>query len=183
MLYEWLFTVLNTRADVNQNPSPATSAAIAAQQEAYQASLGLSGLTAATMLDAIKAEVVNSAEIYLKASPANTIPALGGNFVITGGGPGGGTPRTFVNDWIDVDNAIGFTSRTCSSTIVLGWARYCAQVRPVRRGRCRHRLERLLLGDEVDVPLHVDRAHAVGGVHRRSSSAPTPCARAATPRP
>ncbi len=57
------------------------------------------------MLDAIKAEVINSAETYLKASPTNTIPALGENFVITGGGPGGGTPRTFVNDWIDVDNA------------------------------------------------------------------------------
>jgi hypothetical protein len=105
VLYEWLFTVLNTRADVNQNPSPATSAAIAAQYPTYQASLGLRGLTAATMLDAIKAEVIRSAEIYLKAAPANTIPALGENFVITGGGPGGGTPRTFVNNWIDVDNA------------------------------------------------------------------------------
>ncbi len=105
VLYEWLFTVLNTRADVNQNPSPATSAAIAAQYPAYQASLGLRNLTAQNMLDAIKAEVIRSAEIYLRANPANTIPALGENFVITGGGPGGGTPRTFVNDWIDVDNA------------------------------------------------------------------------------
>ncbi|MDA0184506.1 hypothetical protein OJ997_29650 [Solirubrobacter phytolaccae] len=110
VLYEWLFTVLNTRADVGQNPSPATSAAIASQFAAYQASLGLrnddgSPLTVATMLDAIKGEVIRSAETYLKASAANTIPALGENFVITGGGPGGGTPRNFVNDWIDVDNA------------------------------------------------------------------------------
>ena len=41
VLYEWLFTVLNTRADNAQNPSPATSAALAAQFAAYQASLGL----------------------------------------------------------------------------------------------------------------------------------------------
>ena len=112
VLYEWLFTVLNTRADVGQNPSPATSAAIAAQFPAYQASLGLrnswwSRLTAQNMLDAIKSEVIRSAETYLKANPANTIPALGENFVLTGGGGPPGTPpttRTFVNNWIDVDN-------------------------------------------------------------------------------
>ena len=104
--------VLDTRADVGQNPSPATSAALAAQFPAYQASLGLrdtrwSRLTADTMLDAIRREVIRSAETYLRAAPANTIPALGEDFVITGGGPPGTPPttRTFVNDWIDVDNA------------------------------------------------------------------------------
>ncbi|MDA0172551.1 hypothetical protein OJ998_25845 [Solirubrobacter taibaiensis] len=105
VLYEWLFTVLNTRADNNQNPSPAASTELAAQYAAYQASLGLPNLTAANMIDTIKAEVIRSAEIYMKAGATNTIPALGENFVVTGGGPGGGTPRTFVNDWIDPDNA------------------------------------------------------------------------------
>ncbi len=59
------------------------------------------------MLDAIKAEVIRSAETYMQADPANTIPALGENFVLQGGGGPPGTPpttRTFVNDWIDVNN-------------------------------------------------------------------------------
>ncbi|MFC9279159.1 hypothetical protein [Streptomyces collinus] len=41
----------------------------------------------------------------LKADPAHTIPALGENFVVTSGGPGGSTTKTYVNDWLDVDNA------------------------------------------------------------------------------
>jgi acetyl esterase/lipase len=109
--YEWLFNVLGTRTDTNQNPTPATAAEIAARFGAYEASLGLrdghSRLTAATMLDTIRREVIRSAETYLRANPANTIPALGENFVIQGGGPPGTPPttRTYVNDWIDVDNA------------------------------------------------------------------------------
>ena len=93
-IYEWLFNVLNTRdATTTRTPSPATAAAIAAQFPAYEASLGLhnpdrSALTAANMLDTLQAEVIRSAETYMKADPANTIPALGENFVITGGGPG-----------------------------------------------------------------------------------------------
>ncbi|MFG2266431.1 hypothetical protein [Streptomyces sp. NPDC048720] len=57
------------------------------------------------MLAAVKGEVVRSAETYLKADPADTIPALGEAFVITSRGPGGPTTKTYVNDWIDVDNA------------------------------------------------------------------------------
>src|SRR3954451_1605177 len=109
--YEWLFNVLNTRTDLNQTPAPASAAEIAAQFPAYEASLGLrngdrSRLTAQNMLDTIKAEVVRSAETYMKADPANTIPPLGGTFVIQGGGPPGTPPSTksYVNDWIDVDN-------------------------------------------------------------------------------
>ena len=41
MIYEWLFNVLNTRAENNQNPSPASAAELAAQFPAYEASLGL----------------------------------------------------------------------------------------------------------------------------------------------
>ncbi|MFF7333387.1 subtype B tannase [Streptomyces sp. NPDC008150] len=108
--YEWLYNVLGTRDATGSNGQPADAAAIAAKFPAYEKSLGLrnpdgSPLTAATMLDTIKKEVVRSAEIYLNADAANTIPALGENFVITSGGPGGGTTKSYVNDWLDVDNA------------------------------------------------------------------------------
>ncbi|MGW1468591.1 subtype B tannase [Streptomyces sp. NPDC002308] len=111
--YEWLYNILDTRADTGQNPSPEDAAAIAAQFPAYEKSLGLrnpdgSKLTAANMIDTIRKEVVRSAETYLKADPANTIPALGATFDLqSGGGFPGGTPTTksYVNDWIDVDTA------------------------------------------------------------------------------
>lgn len=112
--YEWLFNVLNTRNDLGQNGAPADAAGIAAQFPAYEKSLGLrnpdgSRLTAATMIATIKREVIRSAETYLRADPANTIPPLGGTFVITGGGPPGTPPSTksYVNNWIDVDAATG----------------------------------------------------------------------------
>jgi acetyl esterase/lipase len=109
--YEWLYNVLATRDTTGSNPSPEASAAIAAEFAAYEKSLGLrnpdgSRLTAATMLDTIEKEVVRSAETYLKADPAHTIPPLGGTFEITSGAPGGPpTTKTYVNDWIDVDTA------------------------------------------------------------------------------
>ncbi|BBB01998.1 hypothetical protein RVR_9673 [Actinacidiphila reveromycinica] len=108
--YEWLYTVLGTRDATGQNPQPADAATIAAKFAAYENGLGLrnpdgSPLTAATMLDTIKKEVVRSAETYLRADPARTIPALGEDFVITSPGPGGGTTTSYVNDWLDVDNA------------------------------------------------------------------------------
>ncbi|MEV0170340.1 subtype B tannase [Streptomyces sp. NPDC050803] len=108
--YEWLYNVLATRDTVGSNPSPEDAAAIAAQFAAYEKSLGLrnpdrSRLTAATMLDTIKDEVIRSAETYLKADPAHTIPPLGGTFEITSGRPP--TTKTYVNDWIDVDTATG----------------------------------------------------------------------------
>lgn len=109
--YEWLYNILGTRDTTGENPSPADAAAIAAQFPAYEKSLGLrnpagSRLTAANMLDTIRKEVVRSAETYLKADPANTIPPLGGTFEIQSGGPGGPpTTKSYVNDWIDADNA------------------------------------------------------------------------------
>ncbi|GAA1356077.1 subtype B tannase [Streptomyces beijiangensis] len=109
--YEWLYNILNTRADTGQNPSPEDAAAIAAQFPAYEKSLGLRNpdgtrLTAANMIDTIRQEVIRSAETYMKAGAANTIPALGGTFEIQSSGPGAPpTAKSYVNDWIDADNA------------------------------------------------------------------------------
>ncbi|MWB98759.1 subtype B tannase [Agromyces seonyuensis] len=101
--YEWLYNATGTRTAVGANPNPAASAALAAAYPGYQKSLGLrtadgTRLTASTMLDVITDEVERSAEAYLAANPANSIPDLGENFVITGSGAG-----TYVNDWIDID--------------------------------------------------------------------------------
>lgn len=109
--YEWLYNILATRDTTGENPSPADAAAIAARFPAYEQRLGLrnpdgSRLTAANMLDTIRKEVIRSAETYMKADPANTIPPLGGTFEIQSGGPGGPpTTKSYVNDWIDADNA------------------------------------------------------------------------------
>ncbi|MEU2677823.1 subtype B tannase [Streptomyces sp. NPDC007107] len=111
--YEWLYNILATRDTTGENPSPADAAAIAAQFPAYERGLGLrnpdgSRLTATNMLDAIRKEVVRSAESYLKADPAHSIPPLGGTFEIRSGGPGGPpTTTSYINDWIDADNATG----------------------------------------------------------------------------
>ncbi|MFF3488550.1 subtype B tannase [Streptomyces sp. NPDC002701] len=111
--YEWLYNVLDTRNRTGSNPSPQDATAIAAQFAAYEKSLGLRNpdgtpLTAATMLDTIRKEVIRSAETYLKANPAHTIPPLGGIFEITSGGPGTPpTTKSYVNDWIDVDASAG----------------------------------------------------------------------------
>ena len=93
VLYEWLFTVLSTRADVNQNPSPALRRRSRPSSRPTRRASGCATptvlrLTAANMLDTIKAEVIRSAETYMKADPANAIPALGENFVITRRWPG-----------------------------------------------------------------------------------------------
>ncbi|WP_405467778.1 hypothetical protein [Streptomyces canus] len=58
------------------------------------------------MLKTIKQEVIRSAGTYMKADSANTVPALGENFVVTSGGMvgGGTTTVSYVNHWIDVDN-------------------------------------------------------------------------------
>ncbi|OIJ64129.1 hypothetical protein WN71_030530 [Streptomyces mangrovisoli] len=111
--YEWLYNVLGTRDDTGENAQPADAATIAAGFPAYEKSLGLrnpdgSRLTADTMIETIKKEVIRSAESYLRADPTHTIPPLGGTFEITSGGPGGPpTTKTYVNDWIDVDAATG----------------------------------------------------------------------------
>ncbi|WP_406836274.1 subtype B tannase [Streptomyces sp. AHU1] len=108
--YEWLYNVLGTRDATGSNATPGDAAEIAAGFPAYEKSLKLrnpdgSRLTADSMLDTIEKEVVRSAEAYMRADPANTVPALGATFDITSGGPGGSTTKSYVNDWIDVDNA------------------------------------------------------------------------------
>ncbi|MEV7075769.1 subtype B tannase [Streptomyces sp. NPDC093990] len=106
--YEWLYNVLGTRDATGSNPSPVDATAIAERFAAYEKSLGLrnpdgSRLTAATLLDAIENEVARAAETYLKADPAHTIPPLGGTFEITSGG----STKSYVNNWIDVDTTTG----------------------------------------------------------------------------
>jgi hypothetical protein len=111
--YEWLYNTLGTRAAVaGDNPNPTASGLMAAQFPTYEKSLGLSAangqrLTADTMIDAIKAQVIKSAEIYMSAAPANVIPELGQPMTYTSGGPPGQPPVTgsYINDWINVDNA------------------------------------------------------------------------------
>ncbi|MBT2409867.1 hypothetical protein J7I94_04730 [Streptomyces sp. ISL-12] len=111
--YEWLYNALGTRDATGSNASPEAATELAARFAAYEKSLGLrnpdgSRLTAATMLDTIEKEVVRSAETYLEADPAHTIPPLGGTFEITSGAPGGSpTTKSYVNDWIDVDDTTG----------------------------------------------------------------------------
>ena len=109
--YEWLYNVLDTRNDTGENTEPTDAATIAAQFPAYEKSLRLhngdgSRLSADNLIATIRQEVVRSAETYMRADPANTIPPLGGTFVIQGGGPPGTPPTTtsYVNDWIDADN-------------------------------------------------------------------------------
>ncbi|MFF4835441.1 subtype B tannase [Streptomyces sp. NPDC001315] len=109
--YEWLYNILGTRDDTGENASPEDAAAIAAQFPAYEKSLGLrnpdgSQLTSANLIDTIKREVIRSTETYMRADAAHTIPAIGGTFDIQSGGFGGTpTTKSYVNDWIDVDNA------------------------------------------------------------------------------
>ena len=102
--YEWMYTTLGTRAAVNRNTDPAGSAELAAKFTSYQRSLNLrnadgSRLTTSNMLDMLKAEVVRSAETFMKAG--GLIPDLGASTSYTVGG----VPIAFVNDWLDVDNA------------------------------------------------------------------------------
>jgi hypothetical protein len=102
--YEWMYTVLGTRAAVARNNDPAGSAEMAADFPAYQRSLRLrnadgSKLTADNMVDTLKAEVIRSAETFMQA--VGTIKDLGESSTYAVGG----VPTTFINDWLDVDNA------------------------------------------------------------------------------
>jgi hypothetical protein len=121
--YEWLYTVLDTRAAVGANPNPSGSADLAARFPAYEKSLHLqtasgSPLGADNMLETIRLEVVKAAVDYMKAGGA--IPALGENFVVTGGmfNP---TTASYKNDWIGVDN-------TAKTVVSLDMQRFLAFV-------------------------------------------------------
>ena len=105
-----LYSALNTRKLTNSDPFPAGSAELAAAFPAYQASLHLTDshgqpLTAESMLEEIRYQVIRSAEAAMAAGVA--IPALGQDMAYTFGGFGPFPLQTghYVNDWIDVDTA------------------------------------------------------------------------------
>ena len=106
--YEWLYTALGTRAAVGANHDPRRSAEIAAKFPAYQKSLRLrnadgSKLTADTMLDEIEARGRPVGRGVHGGRPGNVIPDLGEDIDYTAVRR---RPRpTYINDWIDVDNA------------------------------------------------------------------------------
>lgn len=108
LAYEWLYNVLHTRRTVGSLPNPGGSIELMAKFGAYQAGLGLktssgAALTADTMLDVIKAEVIHSAETHMAAG--GTIPNFGEPMTYSSGrGPAAAT-RSYINDWLTVDGA------------------------------------------------------------------------------
>lgn len=105
--YEWMYNILNTRQTVGSQPNPAGSSELMAKFVAYQASLGLknaigAALTASTMLETVKQEVIRSAETYLASG--GKIPNLGEVITYSAGMGPAATTKTYVNDWIAVDN-------------------------------------------------------------------------------
>jgi hypothetical protein len=106
LAYEWLYTTLGTRNTVGANPNPAGSAEIAAKFAAYQAGLGLktaagAALTASSMMDTIKGEVIKSAETYMASG--GTIPNLGETMSFAASGMS--AAASYTNDWLTVNNA------------------------------------------------------------------------------
>ncbi|MRW89400.1 hypothetical protein GJ699_05340 [Duganella sp. FT80W] len=106
LAYEWMYNILSTRSTVGSYPNPTGSSSLMAKFVAYQAGLGLktsSGTTldATTMLAAIKAEVIRSAETYLAAG--GTIPNYGETFTFDASSAS--VVSSYVNDWITIDNS------------------------------------------------------------------------------
>jgi len=108
LAYEWGYNILNTRQTVGSLPNAKGSSELMAKFVAYQSSLGLktsggAALTAANMLEIIKAEVIRSAETYLASGGA--IPNLGETMSYSSGMGAAAVTRTYVNDWISIDNS------------------------------------------------------------------------------
>lgn len=106
--YEWLYNILNTRQTVGSLPNASGSSTLTAKFVAYQATLGLKNssgvaLTATTMLETLKQEVIRSAETYLASG--GKIPGLGELMTYSAGMGPAATTKTYVNDWITVDNS------------------------------------------------------------------------------
>jgi hypothetical protein len=107
LAYEWVYNILNTRQTVGSLPNAKGSAELMAKFVAYQSSLGLktssgAALTATNMLETIKAEVIRSAETYMASG--GTIPNLGETISYSSGMGAAATTKTYVNDWISIDN-------------------------------------------------------------------------------
>jgi acetyl esterase/lipase len=103
--YEWLYTALDTRKKLGDNPNPAGSAELAKAYPAYLKSLGLKtsdgqNLTAKNMLMEIQRQVIKSAQAYLDAAPGNTIAPLGQVMHYSDHGRAGQA----LNDWLEVDH-------------------------------------------------------------------------------
>lgn len=105
--YEWQYNAVRTDVNTSRGQYPASmqsaSAALAAAYPAYLASLGLkledgTPLTADNMDDAIVAQVKKEVEEAI--SEGTAIPAIGGDFVLTGRS---GTVK-IRNDWLTVEN-------------------------------------------------------------------------------
>ncbi|MHA4867197.1 subtype B tannase [Duganella sp. PWIR1] len=108
LAYEWVYNILNTRQTVGSLPNAKGSAELMAKFVAYQSGLGLktSGgapLLATNMLETIKAEVIRSAETHMASG--GTIPNLGELITYSSGMGAAAVTKTYVNDWISVDNA------------------------------------------------------------------------------
>jgi hypothetical protein len=106
--YEWQYNAVRTDRNTARGQYPASmrnaSAALAAEYPAYLMSLDLklkdgTPLTADSMDDAIVALVKKEAEEAI--SKGTAIPAIGENFVLTGGRGGTSNLR---NDWLAVEN-------------------------------------------------------------------------------
>jgi hypothetical protein len=108
LAYEWVYNILNTRQTVGSLPNAKGSAELMAKFVAYQAGLGLktssgAALTASNMLDTIKAEVIRSAETYMASG--GSIPNFGEAMTYSSGMGAAAVTKSYINDWITVDNA------------------------------------------------------------------------------
>jgi hypothetical protein len=101
-------TTSSTRQTVGSLPNAKGSADLMAKFVAYQSGLGLktssgAALTATNMLETIKAEVIRSAETYMASG--GSIPNLGETISYSSGMGAAATTKTYVNDWISIDNS------------------------------------------------------------------------------
>lgn len=128
LAYEWMFNVLNTRAQVSadqkaglivdgtgaelvraSNPDPVGSATLLNRFVSYQAGLGLknddgSALTADNMLAALQTEFKKAASAYVKSGKSIVAYNATGTAAANGVAGGSGT-LSYKNDFIDVDGS------------------------------------------------------------------------------
>jgi hypothetical protein len=88
----------------------AVSADLKAAYTPYLASLGLktadgTAVTTDNLAALIQAEVIREAEETFAEGRGSEIPAYGDNFTFAGGGPGGGSGQSYLNNWISLNSA------------------------------------------------------------------------------